>query len=64
MALRGRKKAEDPAPESVADYRFDAKRANNSFRRRVWPPTAQGKLEEPRRIRYGLRSASPARVAV
>ena len=57
MALRGRKKTEDPAPapESVADYRFDAKRTNI-------PPAglaAQGKLEEPRRIRYAYDPHRP-----
>jgi adenine-specific DNA-methyltransferase len=57
MALRGRKKTGDsaPAPESVADYRFDAKRTNI-------PPAglaAQGKLEEPRRIRYAYDPHRP-----
>lgn len=50
MAPRGNKKAFDAAQpgESVADYRFDAKRTNI-------PPAglaAQGKLESPQRIRY------------
>ncbi len=50
MAPRGKKKAADPAQptETIADYRFDAKRTNI-------PPAglaAHGKLEEPRRIRY------------
>lgn len=50
MATRGKKKGADttqPA-ESIADYRFDAKRTNI-------PPAglaAQGKLESPQRIRY------------
>ena len=57
MAARGRKKAEDSAqaPESIADYRFDAKRINI-------PPAglaAQGKLEEPRRIRYAYDPHRP-----
>jgi adenine-specific DNA-methyltransferase len=57
MAVRGRKKSGDsaPAPESVADYRFDAKRTNI-------PPAglaAQGKLEEPRRIRYAYDPHRP-----
>ncbi|HOW75716.1 MAG TPA: site-specific DNA-methyltransferase [Candidatus Competibacteraceae bacterium] len=57
MAARGRKKAEDPAPapELIADYRFDAKRTNI-------PPAglaAQGKLEESRRIRYAYDPHRP-----
>lgn len=50
MAQRGKMKVADPSQpdESVADYRFDAKRTNI-------PPAglaAQGKIESPRRIRY------------
>lgn len=50
MASRGKKKAAEPAQpaETIADYRFDAKRTNI-------PPAglaAQGKLESPARIRY------------
>ena len=50
MALRVRKTVTPPSdpPEPVADYRFDAARKNI-------PPAglaAQGKLAEPRRIRY------------
>lgn len=47
---RGKNKAADPAQpaETIADYRFDAKRTNI-------PPAglaAQGRLEQPARIRY------------
>ena len=57
VASRGKKKTEDPvqAPDSIADYRFDAKRTNI-------PPAglaAQGKLEEPRRIRYAYDPHRP-----
>ncbi|MFZ4790320.1 MAG: site-specific DNA-methyltransferase [Candidatus Competibacteraceae bacterium] len=57
MAIRGKKKTEALAqtPESIADYRFDAKRTNI-------PPAglaAQGKLEESRRIRYAYDPHRP-----
>jgi hypothetical protein len=50
MAPRTKKKAAEPTQptETIADYRFDAKRTNI-------PPAglaAQGKLESPARIRY------------
>lgn len=57
MAPRGKKKSADPvqASESIADYRFDAKRTNI-------PPSglaAQGKLDDARRVRYSYDPHRP-----